>query len=209
MRRILLISASFLLLTGSPRAQTNPASLPAHDRHEGLLVAADPYTDAARAKERFGKANPLEAGVVAIEVFLRNETDDPMRIDLETVRLDIAAPGGDHQRLDWMDAEHVALLIAHPGGVAQPQAKRRLPMGIPLPGKDKKTSKLAEILQPLTLDADVIGAHATIHGFLFFNLNRDYSLLEHATLYLPDVKRIRGNQPLMFFEVSLRAAVRP
>jgi hypothetical protein len=44
-----MVTAWFLLLTGSPRAQTNPASLPAHDRHEGLLVAADPYTDAARA----------------------------------------------------------------------------------------------------------------------------------------------------------------
>src|SRR5437763_10182808 len=40
----------------SPRTDsTDPASLPAHDSHQGLLIAADPYSSAGRYKERFAK----------------------------------------------------------------------------------------------------------------------------------------------------------
>ena len=67
----LLIAAGFLLATaGGGVAQTiDPAALPAHDHHEGLLIAADPYADSARAKEKFGKANPMPVGIIPIEIY--------------------------------------------------------------------------------------------------------------------------------------------
>ena len=208
MRRTLLITGCLIVLAAPACAQTDPVTLPAQDRHEGLLVAADPWLDTARAKEKFGKANPLQAGVVPIEVFLRNETEAPMRINLESVVLEISQSEGPRQRLDWLDAGQVAFLIAHPNGVAQPQPRRRIAIGIPLPSKDKKVQEYVSLLQPFALDADVIPPHATLHGFLFFNLAHDNNLLTHASLYLPDIKLISGNKPLMYFEVDLHSAIR-
>ena len=209
MCRFSILSWIFLALVGSAFAQTDPATLPAHDRHEGLLVAADPCNDAARAKARFGKANPIPAGIVPIEVFLRNETQQPMRINLDTIRLEISREGGQSQHIEALDAGEVAFLIAHPGGTPNPRGQRRLPRPIPLPSNDKKAKALESILRPLSLDADVIPPSSTVHGFVFFDVSHDFSVLSSASLYLPDVKVIPGNQPLTYFEVDLRSAIRP
>lgn len=207
MRRFSILSGLLLALAGTAFAQADPATLPAHDRHEGMLVAADPCSDAAQAKTRFGKASPIPAGIVPIEVFLRNETQQPLRINLATIRLEIVPAGGQRQHIEPLDASEVALLIAHPGGTPNPESRQsRFPRRIPLPSNDKKAKELESILRPLSLDADVIPPAATVHGFLFFDLSHNFSVLSAATLYLPDVKIIPGNQALTYFEVDLRSA---
>ena len=94
-----------------------------------------------------------------------------------------------------------AYSIAHPQGPTGPKTSR-LP-GIPFPGGDKKSSQMEAILSPLALDGDVIAPMATVHGFLFFDLDRDMSLASTSVLYVPDAAAIPGNKPLMFFEVPL------
>jgi hypothetical protein len=164
-------------------------------------VAVVAYTDNELAKEKFGKANPIPAGILPIEVTLRNETTKPIRVELSTIQLEVNNDYG-RQDIDWLSAEQVADAIAHPNGPPPPQV-RRFPVGIPLPSNDKKTEKLAEILRPLSLDADVIPPMATIHGFLFFNMDHKIFHVENSSLYIPDVKFIPSNQPLIFFEVPL------
>jgi hypothetical protein len=173
-----------------------------------MEITADTYTDIDRAKEKFGKADPIPAGILPIEVTFHNETAKPIRIDLGTIQLEVNNPEYGHQDIDWLSAEQVADAIAHPNGTPAPQA-RRFPVGIPLPSKDKKTEKLAEVLRPLTLDADVIPPMATIRGFLFFNMNHKISHAQNSSLYIPDAKFIPSNQPLMFFEVSLGDSSQP
>ena len=48
---------------------------------------------------------------------------------------------------------------------------------------------------------------ARLHGYLFFNIAKEFSVVRDSTLYLPDVKIVAGNKPLMFFEVPLAPAV--
>jgi hypothetical protein len=185
----------------APAATHADESLP-HDRHSGMSVSADPYTGSARAKDKFGKANPLAVGILPVEVVMRNETSEPIRIGLSTIQLEIRARGGRLQGIDWLTVEEVATMIAHPKGTPAPQA-RRFPMGIPLPEKDTKAEKLADTLRPLALDADIVPPTGTIHGFLFFDLGKDLSLLENASLYVPDAVSMSSNKPLIFFEVPL------
>lgn len=207
MRRFSVLGGVLLAFAGTAFAQTDPAALPAHDRHEGMLVAADPCNDAARAKARFGKASPIPAGIVPIEVFFRNETQQPLRINLATIRLEVSPPGGQRQHIEPLDASEVALLIAHPGGTPNPESRQsRFPRRVPLPSNDKKAKEFESILRPLSLDSDVIPPSATVHGFLFFDVSHDFSVLSNASLYLPDVKIIPGNQALTYFEVDLRSA---
>jgi hypothetical protein len=199
-----ILAAMLLLPTLGLHAQADPSSL-AHDRHEGLLVAADPYLDAARAKEIFGKANPVTAGILPVELFLKNEGQQPVHFSLETLRLVVELPGGQRQDLTSLSPAQVAVLIAHPGGTPSPKGGPRLPVPIPIPSGGGKEKKYTDILKPLALDADVVPPMATLHGFVFFNLSHDFSLVAHASIYLPDVTRI-PNQSLMYFEVELRPA---
>jgi hypothetical protein len=191
--------------SGPSRPSSSERSL-RQDRHEGLTVSADPYSSGDRAKQKFSKANPLAEGILPIEVILRNETTQAIRIGLETIKLTVKPQEGKQQDIDALSVDEVAAAIAHPGGVATPHA-RRLPIGIPS-NNDKKTDKLLEILRPLSLDADVVPPMSEIHGFLFFDLNHQMSLVDSASLYIPDVTRIPSKQALIFFEVPLGAQPR-
>jgi hypothetical protein len=204
---LLLSSASVFAQTGAPRPA--PAAKPLHhDSHDGMTVSADPYIDAARVKDKFGKADPLEAGVLPLEVFLHNESNQALRIKLDTVQLEVRVHDSGRQDIDWLTPLEVADLIAHPHGPTGPQA-RRLPGGIPLPNRDKKTDKLADILRPFALDVSILPPQSTIHGFLFFNLAHHMSLAETSSLYVPDVVILPANRPLIFFEVPLGSPDQP
>jgi hypothetical protein len=213
MKRTIPLVATLLLASSCVHAQANSSpnnasasaarasdALP-HDGHEGLVVSADSYADASRAKEKFGKANPLPVGILPVEVILRNDTTQALRIDMTTIQLTVRFSNGRQQGVDWLSVEDVAGTVVHPKGQQAPKS-RRFPVGLPS-ATDSKTEKIVEILRPFVLDADVIPPMATIHGFLFFDLNRDISLADDASLYVPNVTGIPSNKPLMFFEVPL------
>ena len=140
-----------------------------------------------------------------MEVFLRNELDQPIRIDLSTIQLEVHPPEGQRQDVDSLSAVEVAQAIVHPEGSQTPSTRRFPPIGIPSSGNDKKVESMADILRPLTLDADMVPPMGMIHGFVFFNLSHQMSLAEHASLYVPDAMLVPSNKALMFFEVSLAA----
>jgi hypothetical protein len=213
MTRSLLLGlvVAFLLPPSALLAQSNPASpsqaassaLP-RDSHGGLTVSVDPYTDAQRAKDKFGKsADPVPAGILPVDVYFRNDTPHPMRVNLETVQLEVQFGESKHQYLDWLPIAQVANLIRHPQGNPSAPSARRFPVGVPLPGKDKKVDRIIDELRPLALDAGVVPPLGTIHGFLFFDLSHDFAAAQEASLYLPDVSLLPDQTPLMFFEVRL------
>ena len=212
MIRTVSIAAAVLLACACAHGQANTAahqvddSLP-HDRHEGLSVSADAYTDPARAKDKFGKsADPLPLGILPVEVFLRNETSEPMHVDLSTIQLDVHPQGGRDEDIDAMSVHDVAAEVAHPKGPSAPQS-RRFPVGIGST-TDKKADKVAEVLDPLSLDADIVPPMGMIHGFVFFDLGDDMSLADTASIYVPDITRVPSQKPLMFFEVPVGRASR-
>jgi hypothetical protein len=208
--RIAVLTASFLVLCSCAFGQSAPTTpdqkpgTPAplsRDQHSGLTVSVDPYTEPARTKDKFGKANPHDVGVLPVEVFLRNDSDQPMRVNLETVQLEVTLRNGVRQEVDWLRPEEVAKWIAHPSGSANPQQKR---LPLPIDIGDKKVEKLAAVLRPLSLDADMIPPKATIHGFLYFDVNHEFSIASRSSLYVPDVSIAPSNEPLVYFEIPLR-----
>jgi hypothetical protein len=197
-----------VVLTGIATAQTKTASPAAdptadlqRDSHSGLTVMADPLTDVARAKEIFGKANPIDAGILPVQVYLRNETEQPIRVNIDTIQLVVHLLNGGRQDLDWLSAQEVAAAIAHPGGISPKQPHRIA--GIPLPTGDKKADKLAEILQPLTLDGEIIAPMSTLRGYLYFDVSRELKLADTASIYVPDAFAMPSGKPLMFFETPV------
>jgi hypothetical protein len=175
------------------------------DKHEGITLSVDAYTKVARGKDKFGKANPLAVGILPVEVFFKNDTDLPVKLDMNTIQLAVkSAGGGAHQDLDWLAPIQVASAVAHPGGPSQPKM-RRFPIGVNVP-KDEKRDKMLEILKPFAFDADILPPKATIHGFLFFDVAGNIPAAGNATLYVPDLTVATSNKTLMFFEVALQNA---
>jgi hypothetical protein len=197
-------ASSRSVVQAPPLPATDPAALPAHDSHQGLLIAADPYLTSERSQQKFGKKNPYSAGLLAIDVYLRNDTDGPLQVGLDTIELDLAVPGQSRQRLEPLTAEDAAFRIVLPNGPA-PRGRRG-----PIPGigggKTKEVAKMEDSLRSLMLPGDLVGPHNTVHGFVIFDMAHHFEDVAHATLYIPDVSRFGSGEKLFFFEIDLGPA---
>ena len=198
---ILVLAIGSRAQSGAAAANADPTADLQRDTHNGLTVMANPLTDTERAKSIFGKSDPMSIGLLPVEVFLRNDSQQPIRVDIDTIQLTVHPARGGRQDLDWLTAEEVASLIAHPEGVV-PQQPRRI-AGIPLPTNDKKAEKFAAQLRPLTLDGEIVAPMSTLHGYLYFNVSREWKLAEGASIYVPNVYSMPSNKPLMFFEAPI------
>ncbi len=207
----LIVLALLSLAAGAAlpaRAQTDPASLPARESHDGLLIAADPYQSESRYKERFGKKTPFDGGIVAIEVFFRNENDKPIRVGLDSIRLILRPEGHDRQRLEPLAPEDVADQILGKNN-PNPTVKRMpLPRPIPRSSRTKEWQQVVASVREAALSGDLVPPHGVLHGFLFFDLDHHYEWIPAGELYFPDLKILPEQKTLFFFEVSL-APVRP
>lgn len=206
-----LLSCSALMLLASTyvaQAQTDPASLPARDAHQGLLVTVDPYVSTDRYKEKFGKHTPYEAGVAALDVYFRNDTAAPLKIDLDTIRLLIAAPGDAKQKIEPLAPNDVADLVLLKDK-ANPKMRRLplpLPGAVPKSGKGKEWDEFSAELRSMALSSDVLAPNSASHGFVYFDIDRQYSWLAGSRLEIPDVSSMLDHKALFFFEVDLTAA---
>jgi len=206
--RILTVILLLPLSVFAQSPQTDPSTLRARDAHQDLLIAADPYVSADRYKGVFGKKSPYEFGLVAIDIIFRNDNDSPIRLNPETIQLLISLPGVDRQRLNPLSPEDVAdrtILNAH----ANPSVKRRLPFptgGGSNSGKGKDWNEMVTSIRSVALGTDVLPPHATMHGFLFFDLNHDFDAIRHSHVYIPDLAFMGTNKALFFFEIDLGAA---
>ena len=196
-----------LLPLGAP-AQSDPPdpmSLPTRDAHQSLIVVADPYLRAVRyKKEVFGKDSFYNAGIVAIDVYFRNDNDLPIRLNLSTIQMVISQPGQDRQRLGPLSPEDVAdrTLLTANSNIRQhrPFPFPSAPSGS---GHSKDWVSMTTALRSVALSTDVLPPHATTHGFLFFDMNHDFSAVRNSHLYIPDLSFMTDNKALFFFEIDL------
>ena len=186
-------------------APADPMSLPTRDAHQDLTIVADPYLRAERyKKEVFGKDSFYVAGIVAVDVYFRNDNNVPIRLNPSTIQLVISQPGQERQRLGPLTPEEVAdrtLLTAN----SNIRAHRPFPFPSPSSGsgRSKDWTEMTTTLRSVALGTDVLPPHATTHGFLFFDMNHDFSAIRNAHLYIPDLAFMTDNKALFFFEIDL------
>ena len=198
--------AVFGLLSGAQNTpvpqQVDPATLAAKEEHEGLLIAVDPYTDAVRSKARFGKKHPQEHGILAVEVFLRNDNIRPIRVDLSTIRLLLSPPETSRQRLEPLTVDEVIERILYKGG---PELnKPRFPIPQRTPNRSKDWKELEGTLKPALLETDILPPKSTMHGFLFFDLSNHFEWVPYARLYVPKLEFMDDKKELFYFEVDMK-----
>jgi hypothetical protein len=209
MRNLTLILpalAAFLLVAqrGTPQQQSSlkTSSL---ESHEGMTITAQPWTDPALYKAKFSKKSPYAAGIIAVQVVFRNDSDDSMKINLERIRLNVKLSEEDHQALDPLSPEEAADVIMNPGARDPTKTRKKFPFptGAPKVGHDKHWTEVEKTLEDAVVQASVVAPHSTVQGLLYFDLRSQFELLNTAHLYVPDVLAIEKNRGLMYFEIDL------
>lgn len=198
-----LLAAS--LLTSQPGATQQQTSLKTNslESHEGMTITARPWTDPALYKEKFPKKSPYAAGVVAVQVVFRNDSDDSMKINLERIRLNVTLSEDDHQALYPLTSEEAADVITRPGSKNVSVKRLPIPLGGPKVGHDKKWTEVEKSLNDAAVQASVVAPHSATQGLLYFDLRSQFELLNSAHLYVPEVIAIEKNRGLMYFEIDL------
>jgi hypothetical protein len=188
--------------TGAQRASLKTASL---ETHEGLTISAQPWTDAALYKEKFPKKSPFAAGIVAMHVVFRNDSNESMKVSLDHIRLSFQVDEDNRQELQALTPAQVADQVFKPGGKDPSQSRPRipLPVGVPHSGNDKHWTELEQQAENAGVPANVIAPHSTVQGLLYFDLQGQSDLLNGARLYVPDVLVMENNRSLTYFEIDL------
>ena len=201
---ILLVLAACLPSAKQSLSQ-QPSSLKTTslESHEGLTITARPWTDPALYKEKFPKKSPFTAGIAAVQVAFRNDSDDSLKVNLERIRLNVVLSEEDRQSLYPLTSEQAADVITHPGSKDVTMKKLPIPLGGPKMGHDKKWTEVEKSLNDAGVQASVVAPHSTVQGLLYFDLRSQFDLLNVAHLYVPEVVAIEKNRGLMYFEIDL------
>jgi hypothetical protein len=202
--RIPLVGVCFLGTFAA--AQQAPLRTAALEAHEGLTISATPWTDAAKYKEKFPKRSPYTAGILAVQVSFRNDSDDSVKVNLSRIRLTVHLDSENTQELPSLSPEELVQAVLKPGGKDPTATRAKIPVPVPLPksgGKDKNADELQRQAQDASVPTGVIAPHSTVHGLLYFDLQNQFDLLDTAHLYVPDLVLMRGNRPLTYFDIDL------
>jgi hypothetical protein len=180
-----------------------PITTSSLDSHEGLTIAADPWLSAERYKSTFPKKSPYTAGVLAVKVTFRNDSDESIKIGLERIRLNLTFDENNRQDLPALTSEQLADAVLHPR--LKGPSRTRLPIPVPTSpgGRDKHWEEYKKLAEDAGLHASVVAPHKSIEGLLYFDLQNQFDLLSNARLYIPDLLALEKNQALMYFDIDL------
>jgi hypothetical protein len=187
--------------SGSQRTSLKTASL---ETHEGLTISAQPWTDAALYKEKFPKKSPFAAGIVAMQILFRNDSNESMKVSLDRIRLSFQVDEDHRQELQALTPAQVADEVFKPGGKDPSKSRSRIPLPVSIPhNNDKHWTELQQQAEAAGVPATVIAPHSTVQGLLYFDLQGQFDLLNGAHLYVPDVLVMENNRSLTYFEIDL------
>ena len=205
----LAIPCAALLLFSASSAQQQPQPAPmrtsALDSHEGMTIAAEPWTRADQYKSAFPKKNPYAFGVLAIRVIFRNETSESIRVNINRIRLSLVLEDDSRQELPTLTSGDVADVV-FTSKVKDPSKRTRLPFPLPSTtkvGHDKNWVELQQSAEEAGFRDGVVAPHSTAQGLLYFDMQGQFDLLANARLYIPELVALEKNRGLLFFDIDL------
>jgi hypothetical protein len=187
--------------SGGQRTSLKTASL---ETHEGLTISAQPWTDAALYKEKFPKKSPFAAGIVAMHVVFRNDSNESMKVSLDRIRLSFQLDQENRQELKALTAGQVADEVLKPGGKDPSKSRSKISLPVSIPhNNDKHWTELEQQAETAGVPVNVIAPHSSVQGLLYFDLQGQFDLLDGARLYVPDIVVMENNRSLTYFEIDL------
>ena len=169
-----------------------------------MTISALPWMDASLYKEKFHKKSPFSAGVLAVQVTFRNDSDETVKVDLERIRLSLQIDEENRQQIESLTPEEVAD-VTMAAKKKDPTSMRRLPFptGGPKVGHDKNWEEVQKDAESAAVPSSVVAAHSTVQGLLYFDLQGQFDLLNSAHLYIPNIRALEKGRSLLYFEIDL------
>ncbi len=186
-------------------SQQAPLKTTSLETHEGLTISAQPWTNAALYKEKFPKKSPYAAGIVAMQVVFRNDSNESLKVGLSRIRLSFQIDQDNRQEVQALTSAQVADEVLKPGGKDPSKSRQKIPLPVSIPrsGNDKKWVELQQQAENAAVPSSVIAPHSTVQGLLYFDLQGQFDLLNGAHLYVPEIVAMETNRSLTYFEIDL------
>jgi hypothetical protein len=70
-------------------------------------------------------------------------------------------------------------------------------------GRDKHWAEMQKAAAEAAIGSSIVAPHHSVEGLLYFDLEGQFDLLNTAHLYVPDVRALEKNHPLLYFEIDL------
>jgi len=194
------------LVAARPQGTNQPTTLRAAslEAHEGMTVSALPWMEPGLYKEKFHKKSPFNAGVLAVQVSFRNDSDETVKVDLDRIRLSVQIDEENRQQIESLTPDQVAD-VTTAAKKKDPTAMRRLPFptGGPKVGHDKNWDAVQKDAESAAVPSSIVAAHSTVQGLLYFDLQGQFDLLSSARLYIPNIQVLEKGRSLLYFEIDL------
>lgn len=204
---LLTLATSVPVILGQTQNNsTTAARAGARDSHEGMTILVDPWTTASRYKERFPKKSPFNNGIIALQVTFQNESDESIKLDLKSIRLLLVIGEDNRQELIPLAADDVADTVLLKNNSKDPTQRRNplpIPVGKPTPSRDKNWTELRDTAQNASVPTNVVAAHSSVQGLVYFDLRGEIDLLQSARLYVPNLVTMGDRRPLSYFDIEL------
>jgi hypothetical protein len=186
--------------------KTTPMKAQFMDTHEGMTIGVEPWTQAITYKQKFPKKSPFSGGVVALQMTFKNDSDESIKVDVQSIRLLLMIGEDNRQELSPLTAEDVADTVMLSNNGKDPTQRRNplpIPIGKPRPSRDKNWVELKDACQNAGVPSSVVAAHSTVVGLVYFDLRSEWDLLQNAKVYLPSLVSMSTRRPLSYFEIDL------
>jgi hypothetical protein len=170
-----------------------------------MTISAQAWTEPSLYREKFPKKSPFTAGILAVQVAFRNDSDESVKVELERIRLTVQFGEDNRQQLEPMTPEQLAneTLTPNQKNPASPRRRFPFPTGPPKAGKDKNWEELQKNAQNAAVPSSVIAPHSTVRGLLYFDLQGQFDLLSSAHLYVPNLFVLEKSRALLYFDIDL------
>ena len=212
---LVVLAAISLSAGGQTPTQDAPKTTPTKaqfmDTHEGMSIGVEPWTQAIAYKQKFPKKSPFSGGVVALQMTFRNDSDESIKIDVQSIRLLLLMGEDNRQELSPLTPEDVADTVLLSNNGKDPTQRRNplpIPVGKPRPSRDKNWTEFRDACQNAAVPSSVVAAHSTLVGLVYFDLRSDWDLLQNAKVYLPSLMSMSTRRPLSYFEIDLSHGAR-
>jgi hypothetical protein len=185
----------------SPKVKVEPAkTYPFHQQQGTVTIAADPYETREKIKTAFDLKELDQVGIVPIHVVVTNDGEDTIAVSGEDINL----LDSNNRSFESIPVDEIIRAVVYKGS---PRTSRPSPSPIPLPRGSGRRGDAFEIETDLTnkaLKELRVAPRATAGGFVFFRLPDNRMRLGGHKVYIPEVRNLKTQEHLLFYEIELR-----
>ena len=176
-------------------ARTYPA-LDAHS-DEQVFIAADPFDMAD--KTAFMQVPYAQHDILPVRIIISNDSDHALNLSQLVIQMNTVNP---RAKLRPAETDDLYRRLARQDRRGDEQPKVNVPL--PLPGRKLRSQvkkEWIEEIEALQFKWLVVEPHATVAGFVFFDVRDLEQPLAGGHIYLTGIRDDRG-QELLFFDIA-------